>query len=470
MVELGDIPEAILWHEGMLLAPQHFQQASMRAEALVGYAMGSAALYPWGVRRLSLDRPLLAGGRVRVVELEAILPDGLPLLYPREGEPLLELDLAPYKDELAQSEMAVHVVVPVDSPRPAPGELRRYRSVEGRPVADANTGEGEIGAPRLRPALSLALTASPTVPPQRRYVSMPIARVSFKDDAFALEAFAPPRMDIPAGTPLADVARGVAQRLREKASALSERLQAPSAEGGDMPGGNLMDALRAMVEPLPRLEGLVQAETVHPFLVYLALCDLMGNLSWLGGQPVPPPPPRYVHEDALPAFQSMAEFLLRMIDRVRETYRALRFQRVADDQFSLELAPALLTSASLVVGARVAPGATPADTAEWLANALIGSRPVMRAIGERRIRGARRQRIDQAAELGLTPPATMVLARVAAEPEFIQAGQPLEIVGGAGGGAAPSEIQLFTAQPAAARPTAAAAAPAAAKKPPPGRR
>lgn len=457
MVELSDIPEAVLWHEGMLLAPQHFQQASARAESLLGYALGAAGLFPWGVRRLALDRALLATGRLRVLELEAVLPDGLCVLYPRDGEPLLDLDLTKAKDALADGPQAVHLAVPVEAPIPEPGTLRRFRSVEGRPVADANTGDGEVAVPRLRPVLTLLTTASPRVPPSSKYVSLPIAVVSFKDDAFALEPFAPPRTTLPAGTPLADLSRQVAARLRDKAAALAERLRAPSAADA-LPGGTTLETLRSLVEPLPRLEALVEAEDVHPFHVYLSLCDLMGNLSWMGGQPVPPTPPRYRHADPLPAFQEVGDFLLRMIDRVRETYRAIRFTQLAPDRFGLDLVPAMLTGDSLVVGAKVAPGATPADTVEWLSKALIGSHSMLRAIGERRIRGAARERVDQVEELGLIPPATMVLFRVAASTEFVQPGQPLEVVG-VGGGTAPAQLQVFAAQPAeppspAAKPTA----------------
>ena len=458
MPELNDIPEAVQWHEGMLLAPQHFQQSWLRAEALLGYAVGVTGLFPWGVRRLALDRALLAGGRVRVLALEAVLPDGLAILHPRDDEALLELDLAEVKDALAQAPMAVHVTVPLDQVRPEPGQMRRWRSVEGRPVADANSGDGEIPIPRLRPALSLALTESPLVPPQRRFVSMPIARVGFRDDAFSLEPFAPPRTDLPSGSDLAVLSRAVAQRLREKASAIAERLQSATVEAGELPGGGLLEALRSMVGFLPRLEGLIQVESVHPYMVYLALCDLMGSLAWMGGQPVPPPPPVYRHDDALPAFDTIAQFLQRMLDRVRESYRAIRFQRVADDRFALALEPAMLAGETLVIGARAAQGASPGETAEWFSKALIGSKPMMKTIGERRVRGAARQRIELAEEFGLVPPVSMALFRVSAEPGFIQPGQPLEIIG-TGSGAEPADIQLFAADASPPQPAKPAAKP-----------
>lgn len=443
MSKLNDIPEPVLWHEGMLLAPHHFQQAWWRSEALLGYGLAQVGMFPWGVRRLSIDRAMLAAGHIRILALEGLLPDGLAILHPRDDEPYLELDLAPFKAQLAHAPMAVHVVVPADNPRPEPGETRRWRSVEGGSVADANTGDNQMPIPRMRPTLSLAVTDSPTTPPARRFVSMPIARIGFRDDAFSLEPFAPPRLDFPSGGELATLTRKVVQRLREKASAIADRIQG----GGELPLGGMTDTLRALVAPLPRLEGLLQIERVHPFQVYLALCDLMGSLSWLGGQPVPPTPPAYQHDDSLPAFAVIGEYVLKVMERVREGYRSLRFKRQGDGHFTLALEAGALPP-TLVVGARVPQAVAPGETAEWLSKALIGSRPMMKTIGERRIRGAARLRIEAADELGLTPPAGMVLFRVTADPHFIVPGQILEIVG-AGNGVEPMEIQMFVAQSAA---------------------
>lgn len=456
MSELNDIPEPVLWHEGMLLAPHHFQQAWRRGEALLGYGLAQTGLFPWGVRRLSIDRAMLAAGTVRILAVEGILPDGLAVLHPRDDEPYLELDLAPLKAQLAQAPVAVHLTVPADNPRPEPGEAKRWRSVEGGAVADANTGDNQMSVPRLRPALALAVTESPTTPPARRFVSMPIARVGFRDDAFSLEPYAPPRLDFPASGELSGLTRSVVQRLREKASAIADRIQ---GGGGDLPSGNMADTLRSMVAPLPRLEALLQVERLHPFHVYMGLCDLMGSLCWLGGQPVPPTPPPYQHDDPLPAFAIISEYVLKVMERVREGYRTLRFKRQGDDHFTLAIEPGTLP-ATLVVGARVPQGVAPGEIAEWLTKALIGSQPMMRAIGERRIRGATRQRIESADELGLTPPAGMVLFRVTADANFVVAGQVLEITG-SGSGQAPSEVLMFVAQ---SGPDAPAPAPKSAAK------
>ena len=73
-------PDRIQWHEGMLLSPQHFQLESARVDALIGWHTLTGAPYSWGVKRLKFDLSLLPSGMVRVLELEAILPDGTAVL------------------------------------------------------------------------------------------------------------------------------------------------------------------------------------------------------------------------------------------------------------------------------------------------------------------------------------------------------------------------------------------------------
>ena len=81
------VPEAIDWHEGMLLAPQHFQQLSLRTEEMLHYHSAALVPFPWGVLRLAIDEAALTQGFLRVSEIEAVLPDG-PVLVPGQPDEL----------------------------------------------------------------------------------------------------------------------------------------------------------------------------------------------------------------------------------------------------------------------------------------------------------------------------------------------------------------------------------------------
>src|SRR6185503_10016287 len=76
-----EVPPPIQWHEGMLLAPQHFQQLSLRHELLVHYHAAQVSPFHWGVRYLEIDPVPLTDGILRVLDLEAVMPDGLAVSH-----------------------------------------------------------------------------------------------------------------------------------------------------------------------------------------------------------------------------------------------------------------------------------------------------------------------------------------------------------------------------------------------------
>nr|MDP9121335.1 type VI secretion system baseplate subunit TssK [Acidobacteriota bacterium] len=169
------ISDAIQWHEGMLLAPQHFQLLSLREEELLQYHALTISPFHWGVRRLEIDPVLLVEGTFRVTELEAVMPDGL-LVFRPDDPSALEIDLTAFAEAMKGRPLAVHLAVPArrQGLSPVRGELPRYESFEGPAIADETSGDGDLRIPRLRPRLCL-LAAE--VPPQK-YVSFPLARVS----------------------------------------------------------------------------------------------------------------------------------------------------------------------------------------------------------------------------------------------------------------------------------------------------
>lgn len=59
---LSTIPDAILWHEGMLLRPEHFEQMTSRQELLLQHHASSAP-FAWGISRMLVDEAALLQGR-----------------------------------------------------------------------------------------------------------------------------------------------------------------------------------------------------------------------------------------------------------------------------------------------------------------------------------------------------------------------------------------------------------------------
>ncbi len=113
-----EIPDAIQWHEGLLLTPQHFQQLSSRHEALVQYGTSLFAPFCWGVRRFKHHAISLPAGKLRVLELEAVMPDGLVVvhgLHDTGRDEVLEIDLSAQAEEIGDRGALVQLVVAADT-------------------------------------------------------------------------------------------------------------------------------------------------------------------------------------------------------------------------------------------------------------------------------------------------------------------------------------------------------------------
>jgi len=438
-------PDPIQWYEGMLLTPQHFQQSWLRQDALLDYHLARLSPFHYGVRALKVDQAMLVVGVFRILALEAVMPDGLIASYPADGAGDLQVSLLPYADQLKDAPATVHLVVPVYKPGAAAGgELARYRSVEGAPVVDENTGDNEQTMPRLRPRLSLLVGEE--VP--AKYVALPIARVAYRDEAFQLTDYVPPAFAAAVDSPLTDACRTVAKRLREKAAFLAGRLRAPAGTVQAPMLAETRHAVQCLTAGLPQLEAVLGAGPAHPFALYSVLCGIAGQVATLGPGLLPPIFDAYDHRDPLGSLRPLLDFVERMIDTVSETFVTIRF--AADEAgFRLKIEAAWLEEAGLLVGLRLAPGQTEAEAEAWMADSLIASAENMGVLRERRLRGAARQRMERDDRLEVVPERGVLLYRIAGDASYIEADRVLEIAnpGERQGARRPAEIALYVAPP-----------------------
>ena len=417
------IPDGIQWHEGMLLSPQHFQLAALRSEQLVHYHAAATAPFHWGVVRLSIDQGLLVDGTLRINDLEAVMPDRLVVVKVAGEGPDLEIQLTAHIDAIRQSPLTVHLAVPALrlGGQVATGQPARYESIDGPEVVDTNTGDNPVPVPRLRPRLQLLLMEEPP----EKYVSFPLARVTFRDEKFVLTKFVAPTLVVSLGTPLDQVVTRLAKRVREKALFLSDRVRSSSATMKRPIVLQMQAAVHSLAAPLPYLEAVLNTRRAHPFDLYLALCQVVGHLASLTRGLVPPNLGAYTHNDLGATFERLNRFINQTLDGIQETYYPVPFE-LGEKGFTLKLEREWVGD-RLIVGALRPMGMTEADVLNWLEDSLIGSANKMASIHDRRIRGASRRQLDVSAETDLVPSQGMVVFSVVRDPEFIEPDQPLVI-------------------------------------------
>ncbi len=427
------IPEAIQWHEGMLLAPQHLQQLSQRSESLVHYHLHSVTPFFWGIRHLEIDQKLLTTGVFRVVKLEAVMPDGLVVSH-QAGQ---SLDLQLALQNINNQPITIHLAVPARSLMATKGDLPRYYSVEGEPVVDESTGDGEIAIPRLKPQVRLV---SGDVPPAK-LVSFPLAKVQYRNEAFGLTDFIPPTTVVPVSSAIWEMCSLTAAKIRERALFLSEQVRSPASASRIPLMLETKNRIQSLVCGLPEFEAVMNTGVVHPFDLYKAFCALAGHLAGLGYSMVPPVFTTYKHNDLYASFNQLQDFAFTMMEEgIPESYIAIPFQLVKKT-FSLVF-DSEWKDRRLFLAIRGQTGMSEKDVVEWGEQCRIGSESVMRSMRDKRVLGARRQLIQSYESL--VPARGVILFSLEYDPQFIRPDEVLQVVNdNQAAGLHPAEIILY---------------------------
>lgn len=415
----------VQWFEGMLLVPQHFQQATLRSEQLLAFHWQTKSPYHWGIKTLAIDSLVLSSGLLRILELEAILPDGTLVLYkaPMEGIPPLELDLAPFKAELQEHQTkTVYLAMPeaIEGLSPVVGEWPRYYSLDGVEVRDDNVFENVVNFPRLFPRLSLIASDAPP----SRYVSFPILGIKFEEEVFQQTDFIAPYFSTTLASPLGLVCSKIAQRAREKASFLAQKWH---NQVGTSLIAETAHLLRPLLQVLPGFEALIQSGTASPFELYVKLCDVAGILASIRLSKLPPVFSAYQHNNILQSFRPVLDFVDSLLESIEQNYKTFLFKK-QDRFFSHRLFPEYVSaSKNLIVGVKAPAGMSEGALAEWILESIISTDGAIESVRNRRVTGAPRQLVVDDSLFELMPGKGVMLFQITCEEEYIRIGENLHI-------------------------------------------
>jgi type VI secretion system protein ImpJ len=370
MASADDIPQAIQWHEGMLLAPQHFQQQAHRGERLLHYHLSWHSRFHYGIGRFRIDQSLLFEGTLRVLDLEAILPDGLVVSYKPGEQEELQVDIRPHAEAAKNGLLLVYLAVAAERQGAAGGEgdLQRYFSTAGEPVADEHSAGKPLRIPRLKPRIRLIAGSEA---PSARFCYMPLCGVRWKNGAFVLSDYIGPHLQVALDSPLGELCAQVTRRIREKAMYLVETIRSPAITTKPNVVEDHKRLINHLVTQLPSFEALLHTSASHPFELYCALCALAGSISAVGSQLVPPIFPVYDHTQIRRCFDAVRDYIVNTIEEgISEAFTAIPF-KFDSGNFQLNFEREW-QSRLLILGLKAAPGMTDQQLTDWMASSLIG--------------------------------------------------------------------------------------------------
>jgi type VI secretion system protein ImpJ len=383
---------AVRWHEGMFLLPAHFQMTDRRNDFLLVRRFAEAMPFAWGVIRQQLDVSQLGSGIFRVLEMEAVMPDGLYVQYSQpvssesvsagQAEPILEIKLASLQ-EIPDTQQTIWLLVPFALSHPADDfENLRYRELEYS-LQDPSTEEYQP-IPVLAPNLSLFLGD----PPPSRFAALPIAKVSFRAEGFYLHDYEPPQLLIRRNNPIFELLLDLVTTIRNRAAALI-RLDEELPDNERSLYFDPREILSGLLMPLPMFETLLFSEGVSPLYLFGALSGWVGSLCSIGHLTIPKRID-YDHSDPLRCFTAQVEAILHEIElRIPTQYREIPFTHTAEKQFSL--VSKRFVVGTLILGVAIRSGTEEDKVIRWFEQAVIGFENEIESLKLRRSVGAARK-------------------------------------------------------------------------------
>lgn len=407
------LPDAVQWSEGMLLAPQHFQQNDIQAQAMLQQRLASVTPHTCGVRRLQLDPTRLADGLIRVTECDAVMPDGLPLVFraAASGVDLSLLVEARYGADGAPAPVRVYLAIP---PRAGAGRVpaglrtshRRYESLPGQETMDEVTGIGDVLVERQRARVELF--AEKDLP--AGYPALPLLEII--RDAYgsvSLTRYHPPMFRIGASAFLG--AQGLQQQFAALRNDMWDKLRELAGTSEDDAPESIavlgvearmhLQIAREIAGCLPLIDTLLFDPLASPQQAWWAMAQIVGRMAAIGGNPRPLKMDPYRHDDCQPQFQLALAFVMRKLALVNTHWDSPEFVRVGDGTYQRPL-PAD-SPQTVYLELRKREGQSAAELQTWLAQARIASEDLMPVLRQRRMPGASVRALSarEASSLGL---------------------------------------------------------------------
>ena len=316
-----DMNRKVVWSEGMLLTPQHFQQWDRHYEGLIAERFRTHDLFAWGITELDVDRDGLGNGRFTLLKCMVVMSDGLVVQVPDQ-------DAAPQTRIFTEffpasaDHLDVYLGIPIErvdgmtcqlgkesGARPA-----RYLA-EHIEAVDTTTGDNPrevlVTKKNLRVYFSGEETVDTVSVKVAELIRTPSGSVGLK------ETYIPPSLWICASPYLLRLLRGLIELLVAKRSAFSDAQRGViELVGADLGKFALVTAVSTH---LPALMHLSRVEQIHPEALYMAMIKLAGQLLMLAPPSESPDLPPYQHDNLAATFEGLDRRIRSIIEGVTPT-------------------------------------------------------------------------------------------------------------------------------------------------------
>jgi type VI secretion system protein ImpJ len=312
----------IVWNEGMLLTPHHFQQWDNYHEELLNSRVRSILPFEYGVLDLQINREAISNGDFQIINCHAVLPDGLMVSVPdAEGVP----DLRPVAEHFhpEQEKLGVHLAIPARKLGEANYQANGARAdinlrflQEGALVKDETSGTNE--QPLAYAKSNLRIIFDDEL--RDGFTSIKIAELERTQTGQLKisENYIPPALKVAASTWLVNMLRQMVEILITKSSSLGEQRRQKNASLADFTTDEvavfwLLHTINAAIPPMSHY---FRSPLLHPEKLYLEMAGIIGQLLTFALKDHPKDIVKYEHDDLYYTFSNLSAQLRDLLETV----------------------------------------------------------------------------------------------------------------------------------------------------------
>lgn len=314
----------VLWGEGLLLRPQHFQRQDQYHEHRLHRSIHAVHPYAWGVERLQVDRDALASGVLRILDLALRFQDGELVDAPGMDDLPDTIDLGQLGQRQQPSLQAItyHAALPglkpfsgnFAQPGQAANTARFVQSNQETP--DLYTQAAPAQLSYLRKTVRLVAEFEP----RDAYIHFPLLRVRRSaSGGFELdEGFVAPSLALGAAPMLFLQLRRLLDALHAKVGALVGHQREPSRNVIEFRSGDMSSfwLLHTASSACATLAHYVNHPDLHPERLYEQLLGIAGALMTFSKSWTLADLPTYHHADPGPSFAKLIQIVRELLDTV----------------------------------------------------------------------------------------------------------------------------------------------------------
>ncbi|MFC4930561.1 type VI secretion system baseplate subunit TssK [Massilia sp. GCM10023247] len=310
----------VLWGEGLLLRPQHFQRQDQYHEHCLQKGIKAVHPYAWGVERLQVDREALANNQLRINELALRFQDGELVDAPGTDElpDTVDLNLLQQAQQTVTYYAALPGLKPFSgnfSPPGQPAQPVRFMQAN-QETADLYTHAAPVQLAYLKKAVRLVSEFEA----RDAYIHFPLLRLRrAATGGFEMDpAFVPPSLSLAAAPVLFQQLRRLLEALQAKVSALYGHHREPSRNVIEFRSGDMSSfwLLHTASSAYATLTHHFHHPTLHPERLFEQLLDVAGGLMTFSKSWTLADLPSYQHSDPGPAFAKLHTIIRELLDTV----------------------------------------------------------------------------------------------------------------------------------------------------------